>query len=594
MPRGKTGWRWDAVGLFLAAAWAMAGLLLPGAWFRPAAVNEELTAPLFDGMILLRVCFVLEAVVAVASVLVIRRWAARRSSLPFAPEGGGDAGADPDPDVSSRFSGIAIAFLTLAAAALRFYKLDSPLWLDEISPIVDYGHLSPVQVFSTYLGSNNHVLNTLLVNGMVSVFGAHEWAVRLPAALFGIASIPAIYLLARTALSSRASLCATALLAFSYHHVFFSQNARGYSAYLFFAVMASWLFVRALRTSRTRDWCLYAAAAVLEVFSLLNGVFLVAAHAIVAVLIALRSWRRDGVRYDLGRTTMVYGTIGLILVHLYSLVIPQAYSVMNTTYRMNSAGFSSPVSPEFLRDLLSGMPPFVIAGALFGGPILAAVAALGLWRLFRASPLLTAILVLPNALLTAFVIVERLAVTPRLFFFALVPCVIVLASGTEVVASCLSRRLRKSWAPGLLALATGFLAIGLGAGLVRYYSIPKQNYPGAVKFIAENHRPGDAVIVLYLAKYGYGFYASRLGMPLDEDTYFVRDPAAFQLVLLRHPGARVWIVSTFERALGIDLPDIHEALESEWDLAARFPGTIGDGNVLVYRSKPRATEPGTS
>jgi hypothetical protein len=40
----------------------------------------------------------------------------------------------------------------------------------------------------------------------------------------------------------------------SYHHVWFSQNARGYTGLLFFGLLATWLLVRALRQPTARVW----------------------------------------------------------------------------------------------------------------------------------------------------------------------------------------------------------------------------------------------------------------------------------------------------------------------------------------------------
>ncbi len=73
----------------------------------------------------------------------------------------------------------------------------------------------------------------------VAIFGAQEWAIRLPSVIFGTATIPAIYWVSRQALSRRASLCVALLLAVSYHHIFFSQNARGYTAYVFWVFTES-------------------------------------------------------------------------------------------------------------------------------------------------------------------------------------------------------------------------------------------------------------------------------------------------------------------------------------------------------------------
>src|SRR5262245_29910067 len=147
--------------------------------------------------------------------------------------------------------------ITAVAAALRAYGIGSDLWLDEITTVLDYRNVSAFQIVTTYTSSNNHLLNTLMVQAMVRAFGPAEWAVRFPAAAFGIAGIPAAYALARVALRRRESLLAAFLVAVSYHHIFFSQNGRGYTALLFWSTLGTLFFLRGLTRDRARDWVLY-------------------------------------------------------------------------------------------------------------------------------------------------------------------------------------------------------------------------------------------------------------------------------------------------------------------------------------------------
>lgn len=57
----------------------------------------------------------------------------------------------------------------------------------------------------------------------------------------GTACIPAAYWLARFALTRWQALSVALLVAVSYHLVFFSQNARGYTAHIFFSLVTSGL-----------------------------------------------------------------------------------------------------------------------------------------------------------------------------------------------------------------------------------------------------------------------------------------------------------------------------------------------------------------
>src|SRR5204863_3658184 len=103
----------------------------------------------------------------------------------------------------------------------------------------------------------NHLLNSLLSRIAVTLFGEHEWALRLPAIIFGTLSIPLLYFgVRRYSGRVEASLAALALTV-SYHHVFFSQYARGYSAMVFGALLGTFALLEALEQRSLWAWAVY-------------------------------------------------------------------------------------------------------------------------------------------------------------------------------------------------------------------------------------------------------------------------------------------------------------------------------------------------
>src|SRR4029077_12226550 len=122
----------------------------------------------------------------------------------------------------------------------------------------------------------------------VLLFGDSSWSVRLPAVLFGVASIWALFLLGRELLSTREGLLSAALMTVSYHHIWFSQNARGYTALLFWSLLSSWFLVRALKTSRNRDWVLHALATALGVYSHITMLFMTAGQLMLFLSVQIK------------------------------------------------------------------------------------------------------------------------------------------------------------------------------------------------------------------------------------------------------------------------------------------------------------------
>jgi 4-amino-4-deoxy-L-arabinose transferase-like glycosyltransferase len=106
----------------------------------------------------------------------------------------------------------------------------------------------------------------LMMRGWLHLGQSEVW-VRLPAAIFGIASIPLIYLVARKLVGVGPALASAAILAFSPTHVYYSQEARSYTVTILLVLVSSWFFVQAVEQNREADWALWTVFGVLAVYS---------------------------------------------------------------------------------------------------------------------------------------------------------------------------------------------------------------------------------------------------------------------------------------------------------------------------------------
>src|SRR5205814_1546107 len=109
----------------------------------------------------------------------------------------------------------------------------------EIDAIVKSIRRPAVDILTRWPPTGSHVLYDLCAHACLRVLGETAIAVRAPAALFGLAGVAALYAYVEASLGARTALTAGALLAVSYPHVFYSQNARGYTALVFFALLAA-------------------------------------------------------------------------------------------------------------------------------------------------------------------------------------------------------------------------------------------------------------------------------------------------------------------------------------------------------------------
>lgn len=491
----------------------------------------------------------------------------------------------PGEGLGRRATAWGLVAITALAALLRAVHLDSSLWLDEISTLLIYQGAPASRVLGGY-NSNNHLLNTLLVKLAAARLGEAEWVIRLPAALFGIATVPAMFWVARQVLGRPASLAAALLLAVSSHHVFFSQNARGYSAYLLFSLLGSGLLVKALREDRLGTWTLYVAAAVLDMASVPIASFVLGAHAVVAAaVLATQATRGRPVRPLAVRLVCAGGAIGLLVLALYSPVLQQMLAFARLVYADPAAGFA-PFSLEFAaevaRGLAAGAGPLLAVPALAGG----ALALAGAVTLLRGNWALALCLALPAVLQVAALAVRGLVVSPRFFLLMLAVTLLAVAAGLETLTAALARPLRgrrPAAALGAGALAVGALSLALP--LRAYYAVPKQDYRGAIQFVESQRRPDGFVIVLHLAEAGYRYYGPRLGLDLTRRHAFVRSMTAFDAALAAAPAGPRLLVTTFPRALRLSHPDLQARLSREWVVVRTFPGTVGDGDIVVWRER---------
>ena len=86
-------------------------------------------------------------------------------------------------------------------------------------------------------------------------FGEQEPIVRWLSVLLGLLLVPATYRLARLFVSVWPAVLAAGLVTASPLLVFFSREARMYVPATLFAVLSLWIFERAMRYGRGRDWC---------------------------------------------------------------------------------------------------------------------------------------------------------------------------------------------------------------------------------------------------------------------------------------------------------------------------------------------------
>jgi mannosyltransferase len=457
------------------------------------------------------------------------------------------------------------------AAALRVYSLDTGLWYDEILMHVQESSKSYGEIFTTYDSKNQHFLYTLLARLAMDCFGDTAWALRLPAALFGVLGVAALYAFAREVADASEALLATALLAFSYHHVWFSQNARGYSGVLFWALLSSALLLRALGDGRQRWWALYAVTVALGVYTHMTMVFVMAGHALVYLS---TMWTRRAqpwpARWDGG--LLGFPLAGLLILQLHAIVLPQVLTgVANESSVVTTWRNPAWAMIEIFQGLQIGFSGRVV------GLVALAVCTVGLVSFVRTAPTVATLLIVPVVLCAAIVIGSGHHVWPRFFFFASGFAVLIVVRGAMVVGRWIGTGLGLAPARAVRAatVASLLLVAGAAVALPRAYA-PKQDFEGALKFVEASRASGDSVVTVGLATMPYQrFYKANWGS--------VESVESLEEVRSRAP--RTWLVYTLPLHLDAVYPDLMVRIRNEFQVVRIFPGTLSGGAVIVCRSE---------
>ena len=472
-----------------------------------------------------------------------------------------------------------LAAVTGLGLALRLVRLGSDLWLDEIAALLMYGDLGSLEILTSYPRPNNHPLNTILVNASTGLFGPNEWAARLPAALFGAATVPALYVAGRSAVDRATALGAALLLAVSYHHVFYSQNARGYAAYLLFSVLAAGLLPTVLEGGR-RTGALYAGSLVLAIAAIPLAAAVLVAHGIVAaVVLAVRRLSGRGPGGAAIPTAVALAVPAAAALILYAPLLRRMVSALERSYREERIGFTFG-SPELLGEVAKHLAAGLGAGWLAVALPVVLVAGAGAVRAAGRGPIVVGCLALPPLLTAAGLALADASFYPRFFLLLLPLGMLVTAEGLRWLAQ-IAEAIRPGVGSPAFVAALGATALLFLVSLVPYYRVPKQSYRSAAAYLAD--RCGDRSLIVDVATSGFRFYGPRYGLEPGDGLVLIRSPERLAAELADPGRDDPCLVTTFPDALEDRFPDLLPELRAGWRLAARFPATVSGGEISIWR-----------
>ena len=171
---------------------------------------------------------------------------------------------------ASRRDTLLVAGIVAIGAVLRLLHLGAPsFWLDEALSVA-YARLTWPQ-FAHLMQSRelNMLPYYLILRGWIRL-GTSEAFVRIPSAIFSIATLPLFYRLGSRLFGTRVGLIAVLLLALDPYHIRFAQEARGYSLMLLLVTASTLLLVRGTEMDSRNTaivWASYVAASAFAAYT---------------------------------------------------------------------------------------------------------------------------------------------------------------------------------------------------------------------------------------------------------------------------------------------------------------------------------------
>jgi uncharacterized membrane protein len=440
----------------------------------------------------------------------------------------GEVTIDPaKPDTTARSDLTAVLALTVAGLGLRLIVTRS-IWLDEAISIAQ-AQLPFHEMLARLTQDVHPPLHHAVLWLTVRLLGTGELAVRLPSIIAGTLLIPTLYGAGRDLYDRRVGLVAATFGTVAPIAIWYSQEARMYSMFMLFSLVAVWAQVRVLRSGRPGAWIIYSVATAAMIWTQYFALLQVAVQQ-AAFLVWF--WRRRGARWR--RILAWVGSVTVILLLLIPLR-PLLESQVQA-YVSNTAGSALPAQ----AGLGATQQPSTLSVYAFIANVI-----WGLWGYHADTTMAQIVAMWPLGMLLLLVLLGRgySGMSMLLLSVAAVPALILFGVG-EVqrnlfelryfvgavpVGLLLIARLASSTGNAgprrlIVALVVVTLAVGLADQQLNGANPRLYDFRGALARVSAQAQPGD--VVVYEPQFigpVVDYYAAELrarplstGLPLPE------------------------------------------------------------------------------
>jgi 4-amino-4-deoxy-L-arabinose transferase-like glycosyltransferase len=280
---------------------------------------------------------------------------------------------------------IGLVLITLIAGFLRLYRLgDHSLWFDEAFSVKNANQVlmgfqsDPWDPFAFTETERLPPLYFLLLAPLYNI-SSNEWVLRFLSAIFGILSVPLIYVMCAQLANQKVGMVAALLLASSPFHIYYSRELRPYSLFLFFTLLAYSLFHLALQERKIIYFFGFIASVTLGIYTHTYMIFVL----FILDLYFISNWKTN--RLVVNKWLLSHLIIGILCIPALYLIIYH-FGIGNIDLADSPPGLQSIAGTFYLfsfgRQFFPTLPnlPLIILQSLICGFGLF----LGVWSLWKA------------------------------------------------------------------------------------------------------------------------------------------------------------------------------------------------------------------
>lgn len=169
----------------------------------------------------------------------------------------------------------------ILALLLRIYKLtSSSIWHDEgyTMWLLKYDYFEIISRTARDVHPPGYYL---LTKPWVQIFGTSEFSVRFLSLLFSVGIVFLVYKIIKDIWSEKAAFWASTFVALSPFMVRFGQEARMYGVVAFFTTLATYYFVRFIKTKNTKYLLFYVPSMLVAMYTQYYAFFVIISHWVI-------------------------------------------------------------------------------------------------------------------------------------------------------------------------------------------------------------------------------------------------------------------------------------------------------------------------